>query len=70
MTRSPYTLPTDLEDEACVVAQRRSRIIRAGVSKETVKRIERSQRQMIINRRNAAKKKEQSRVIRRSRTAQ
>ena len=65
LCRSPYTLPTDLEDEnVCLTAApRRSRMIRAGVTQETVKRMRRSQAQMIINRRN----QEKSKVLRRTR---
>lgn len=68
LQRSAYTLPEDREDETCVAPRmRRTRIIRAGVSEETVKRITRSRKQMRINRRNTAIKQEQSRVIRRQR---
>lgn len=67
LCRSPYTLDTDLEDENVVaVGHVRSRIIRAAVTKETVKRIQRSQKQMVINRRHQRTRLEQDRVIRRT----
>lgn len=64
LTRSPYSLPTDLEDETCVRAVRRTRMMRAAVSQETVKRMHRSQKQMVINKRNEAI---QTRAFRRQR---
>lgn len=69
LTRSPYTLPTDREDETCVAPRARIRRMRAKVEESTVFRIRRSQKQMVINRRNAELKKAQSRVIRRSRAS-
>lgn len=57
LTRSAYTLPTDLEDESVVVRKFRARVRRGVVSEDTVKRMERSRKQMIINRRVAEAKK-------------
>jgi uracil-DNA glycosylase family 4 len=67
LTRSVYTLPTDMECETAVARTARKRLIRAGVTEATVKRITRSKKQMIINRRNKAIKEDQSRVLRRTR---
>lgn len=73
LTRSAYTTPDDIEDEDVVVAPRRYRTMRAQVNELVVKRIERSKKQMVINRRNRLRKegKEEcptmSSVIRRSR---
>lgn len=65
LTRSAYTLPTDLEDEnAPVATPRRSRMIRAKVSEDVAKRIERSQKQMVINRRHQAAKREEEKAVR------
>lgn len=66
LSRSAYTLPEDREDETCAAPMRRMRLVRAGVSQETVKRMRRSSKQMVINKRNEALKKDQSRVVRRS----
>jgi DNA polymerase I-like protein with 3'-5' exonuclease and polymerase domains/uracil-DNA glycosylase len=57
LTRSPYTTPEDLEPEDIEVIERRRRLIRGVVSKEAQKRVERSKKQMVINKRNADKKK-------------
>lgn len=52
LTRSAYTTPDDLEDEdAPVPTRRRTRLVRSAVTRETVERMERSQKQMVINRR-------------------
>lgn len=73
LTRSAYTTPDDLEDEDVQVAPRRYRLIRAQENKVVTMRIERSKKQMVINRRNRLKKDEQDncprmpKVIRRSR---
>lgn len=51
-TRSPYTLPTDLEaEDVIVVPQQRTRLFRSVVSEKTAQRIARSEKQMVINRR-------------------
>ena len=76
LTRSIYTLPTDLEDENIQVKVSRARVVRAGINKTTVMRIERSQKQMVINRRNRVIKEELKRerrmgqVLRRTKTPQ
>lgn len=67
LTRSAYTLPTDLEDEDVAVARPTFRKVRAAVSTAAVKRVERSNKQMVINRRNQAAKDETDRLIRRIR---
>lgn len=65
LTRSAYTTPEDLEPEDVEVAPRRVRLMRGAVTRETVKRMERSARQMVINRRNQGKKA----VLRRTKSA-
>jgi uracil-DNA glycosylase family 4 len=73
LTRSAYTTSDDLEDEDVVVAPRRYRMIRAKESEIVAKRIERSRKQMVINRRVRAQPQtppecpRMSSVIRRSR---
>ena len=73
LTRSAYTTPDDLEDEGIVVRPERLRMVRASVSHTVVKRMERSNKQMVINRRNRAIKEEVKRehrigkVVRRTR---
>lgn len=64
LARSPYTLDTDLEPEDVVCVTPRRRMIRAGVNEVVLKRIERSNAQMVINRRNRAIKEEEKRVDR------
>lgn len=68
LERSAYTLPEDREDETCApVTRRRTRLIRAAVSQETVKRMERSEKQMKINRRVARAKQAENSLVRRTR---
>ena len=64
LTRSPYTLPEDLESETAPVIPLRRRLVTATVSQSVEKRITRSTKQMTINRRNQAKKTEETRAIR------
>lgn len=52
LQRSAYTTPEDTEDESVHVAVRRYRLMRAGTNRQVEKRIERSLKQMVINRRN------------------
>jgi hypothetical protein len=58
LSRSPYSTPEDLEDESAYTPMRRSRLMRPSVTDETVKRMDRSARQMVINKRNEAIRKE------------
>ena len=62
--RSVYTLPEDAEDEDVVVAHRKTRLVRAHVDRVVVKRIERSSKQMVINRRNREKRKDEEKCYR------
>lgn len=66
LLRSVYTLPEDLEDENTVTARRApiSRLYRTNISKGARSRMERSAKQMIINRRNIQKRMEQEREYR------
>lgn len=65
LTRSVYTLPSDQEDESVVVeTPRKRRVITGTVSEQTLKRIDRSKRQMVINRRNRQVQEEVQREIR------
>lgn len=69
LTRSAYTTPDDMEDEDVQIAPRKYRLMRSVVQADTVKRITRSQKQMVINRRNQETAPAVTRppVIRRSR---
>lgn len=51
LTRSAYTTPEDLEPEDVVVAPVRHRMVRAAVSRSVEKRMERSAKQTLINKR-------------------
>lgn len=64
LTRSAYTTPEDLEPEDVVVMRRKARLIRSSVSQETVARVERSQKQMVINRRVRAVKQQAEKAMR------
>lgn len=65
LTRSAYTLPTDLEDEDVeVVATRPQRIIRAKLGEEVIKRVMRSSKQMQINKKNQSLKREVEKAVR------
>lgn len=67
LARSAYTTPEDLEDETLEVATtRKYRMIRPSVTSETIQRMERSRRQMVINRRNETRKRSGT-LLRRSR---
>lgn len=65
LKRSPYTLDSDLEDEEVAVAAPRMRMMRTKVTEATVKRVSRSSKQMLINRRNQEAKAEAEKTIRR-----
>ncbi len=66
LQRAAFSLDTDLEDEDNVVVDTRPRrIIRGVATAATIKRIDRSSRQMIINRRNQAKREEEAKIVRR-----
>jgi uracil-DNA glycosylase family 4 len=70
LTRSVYTTDEDLEDEnVAPAAPIRHRTIKAVVTEATVKRITRSNKQMVINQRNKDAKREAAKVIRRARRA-
>jgi hypothetical protein len=56
LSRSAYTTPDDLEDEDAPIQQFRRRLVVGRVSTDAIKRVERSQKQMVINRRNQALK--------------
>lgn len=64
LTRSAYSTPEDLEDEEAPVVAPRTRMLRGVVSKSTEIRITRSKQQMVINRRNADKRREEERRAR------
>lgn len=65
LQRSAYTLPEDLEDEnAPIPVVRRSRLVRGVVSSAAILRVERSKKQMVINRRNIERRREQEREVR------
>ena len=66
LDRSAYTTEDDLEDEDVAVVEpvARARYVRGSVSQIAVKRMEIGKKQMVINRRNTEKRKEQERVIR------
>lgn len=64
LLRSAYTLPTDLEDENVAPVRTRTRMICAQVDEAVEKRIERSKKQMVINRRNRAVKQEEEKAVR------
>lgn len=66
LDRSAYTTEDDLEDENVAVVEpvARARYVRGSVSQIAVKRMEVGKKQMVINRRNIEKRKEQERVIR------
>jgi hypothetical protein len=64
LRRSVYTLPTDLEDENAPLQNVRHRMIRSSVTVATLKRVERSTKQMVINRRNRTIKVEEARIAR------
>lgn len=67
LQRSAYTTPDDLEDENAEVAEYRPRMVRGAASEEAIKRVARSKRQMVINKRNQEAKREAEKVIRRIR---
>ncbi len=65
LTRSPYTLPEDEEDEnVTVVTKVRPRVLHGVVSQASVIRMQRSQKQMVINRRNAQIRKDAEKAVR------
>lgn len=64
LTRSTYTLPSDAEPEDAIVRFVRPRVVKGVVSQQTIKRIERSTKQMVINRRNRAIVEAEQREIR------
>lgn len=65
LTRSVYTLPTDLEDEdVAPVRKVRPRLLRVSLSTEAARRIERSQKQTLINERNFKAKLAEERKVR------
>lgn len=64
LRRSAYTTPDDVEAEDVEVRSVRHRMIRAQINPDTVKRVQRSRKQMIINRRNQAIKKESEKAVR------
>jgi hypothetical protein len=64
LTRSAYTTADDLEDTCITVTKYRTRMVRSGSSEVVEKRMARSQKQMIINRRNQAIKKVEDRAVR------
>ena len=65
LTRSPYTVPEDQEDEdAAVVTRIRPRVLHGVVSQAAVKRMARSEKQMVINRRNAQIRRDAERAVR------
>lgn len=66
LTRSAYTMPDDVEDAHCVFVVRKKRLVRASVSKDAVKRMDRSSRQMVINRRNRAIRQDAQVEVRRT----
>lgn len=69
LTRSPYTLPSDLEDETChAPTRRRARMIRAAASASVAARVERSEKQMVRNRRLRAVREDEQRARRMQRT--
>jgi DNA polymerase I-like protein with 3'-5' exonuclease and polymerase domains len=67
LQRSAYTLPTDLEDENApvVTGHKRARMLRVAVSDAAIRRITRSQKQMVINRRHEQARLEEQRAVRR-----
>lgn len=67
LTRSAYTTPDDLEDEDVEVTPTRYRMVRASTTEKVIKRIERSRKQIVINKRNKAVKAEVQKIIRRTR---
>lgn len=67
LQRSAYTTDTDLEDEDVAVVERKPRLIRGAASEAAIKRVKRSQAQMIINRRNQEAREETEKVLRRIR---
>lgn len=74
LQRSAYTTPEDLEDENVAPRKLFFRRVQASVARETTMRIERSRKQMVINRRAAAaarevEKEKRAKVIRRVRPA-
>lgn len=69
LTRPPYTLPEDEEDENVVVqTPTRSRYVRATLSPQAIRRIEIGAKQVVINRRNLEKRRELEREQRASKT--
>ena len=65
ITRSPYTTPEDMEGEdVAVVTKVRPRILHGVVSQAAVRRMERSGKQMVINRRNAQIRKDAEKAVR------
>ena len=64
LTRSAYTTDEDEEDENATPVTRRSRVMRSSVTQATVARIERSQKQMVRNRRIQVAKQVEEKLIR------
>lgn len=67
LQRSAYTTDEDLEDENVAVVERRPRMIRGAASEAAIKRVTRSKKQMVINRRNQEAREETDKVLRRIR---
>lgn len=64
LTRSAYTTADDLEDETIIARPTRVRMVRAGASATVEKRMTRSSKQMVINRRNKAAKHAEQQAVR------
>lgn len=64
LVRSVYTTAEDLEAEDVVTKPARIRMVRAGVSAVVEKRMTRSSKQMVINRRNKAAKHAEEQAVR------
>lgn len=65
LQRSVFTLDTDLEPEDVAPAPRVHRIIRGVATEATIKRVARSSRQMVINKRLREAKQAEARYVRR-----
>jgi len=64
LARSAYTTDSDLEVEDIAPLRSRYRMVRAGLNTQVIRRIERSTKQMTINRRNQAVRDEEERAVR------
>lgn len=64
LTRSAYTTAEDMEVEDVDIKPARARMVRAGASPDVEKRMTRSSKQMVINRRNRAVKHAEQQAVR------